>query len=66
MIFMGNPVALHSFKKTMRVTPSLPKRGKQHVGSILLPPLLLRCFINLLIIVALWGDDESGGGGSTM
>jgi hypothetical protein len=49
-----------------RVTPSLPQRGRQHVGSILLPLLLLRFFINLLMIIALLGDDESGGSGSTM
>jgi hypothetical protein len=46
--------------------PSLPRRRRQHVGSIPLPPLLLRFFINLLMIIALLGDDESGGGGSTM
>ena len=49
-----------------RVTPSLPQRGRQHTGSIPLPPLLSGFFINLLMIIAISGDDESGGGGSMM
>jgi len=32
----------------MRVTPSLPQRGRQHAGNIPLPPLLSGFFINLL------------------
>jgi hypothetical protein len=48
-----------------RVTPSLPQRGRQHAGSIPLPPRWLWFFINLLVIIAI-GDDESGRRGSTM
>jgi len=31
---MGNPVTLHSFGKGMRMTPSLPQRGRQPKGGI--------------------------------
>jgi hypothetical protein len=44
-----------------RVTPSLPQRGGRHAGSIPLPPLLLRFFINLLMIIALLGDARAAG-----
>jgi hypothetical protein len=49
----------------MRVTPSLPRRGRQHAGSIPLPPLLSEIIFNLLRSYRNRGDDESGGGGST-
>jgi hypothetical protein len=45
----------------MRVTPSLPHRGRHPKGSIPLPPLLLRFFINLLMIIALLGDARAAG-----
>ena len=45
----------------MRVIPSLPQRGKQPKGSILLPPLLSGFFINLLMIIAIWGMPERRG-----
>jgi len=35
---MVNPVILNSFGKAMRVTPSLPQRGRQPKGSIPLTP----------------------------
>jgi hypothetical protein len=45
----------------VRVTPSLPQWGRQHAGSIPLPPRLLRFFINLLMIIALLGDARAAG-----
>jgi hypothetical protein len=45
----------------MRVTPSLPKRGRQHAGSIPLPPSFSEDFINLLMIIAIFGDVRVAG-----
>ena len=39
-IFCRNPVSLHSFGKAMRVTPSLPQRGRQPKRNIPLTPFL--------------------------
>jgi hypothetical protein len=51
----------------MRVTTSLPHRGRQHAGSIPLPPSFLKSIIfNLIRSYRNRGDDESGGCGSTM
>jgi hypothetical protein len=38
--FCRNPVTFHSFGKAMRVTPSLPQRGRQPKGNIPLTPFL--------------------------
>jgi hypothetical protein len=45
----------------MRVTPSLPRWGRQHAGGIPLPPLLSDFSINLLMIIAIWGMPEAAG-----
>jgi hypothetical protein len=45
----------------MRVTPSLPQRGRQHAGSILLPPLLSEIFSTLSGIIAIGRMPERRG-----
>ena len=43
------------------MTPPLPRRGRQHAGSIPLTPFLSGFSINLLVIIALLGDARAAG-----
>ena len=58
---MSLPIFFLIFTDAMRVTPSLPQRGRQHAGSIPLTPFLSGFSINLLVIIALLWDARAAG-----
>jgi hypothetical protein len=55
------PLFTFSLPGTMRVTPSLPQRGRQPKRGISSPPLWSDFSINVLMIIAMWGMPGQRG-----